>query len=265
MAYRHCMALVEVRDSQGDTAVGAAFHIGDGFYVTARHVADNEITSFIPIGPFGQPDLRDRPRVNRVLLADDEVDLALLDTGYQPRLPSYAPGRDRHHESEIPIGGHLDDWLDEGMTLFEVILMGFPPVPQARSPVLIATAGHINAVVDTYAGPHPHFIVSAIPRGGYSGGPVIYQDFLIGVVTDSLVEDGAPAELGYAAAISVEPLWNLLHANGIYPGSNADFLSAIYDHDKNAERRLLSRQVRFSRSLRMRASRYLLLLRRRDR
>ena len=33
-------------------------------------------------------------------------------------------------------------------------------------------------------------------------------------------------ELGYAAAISVEPIWSLLHRHGIYPGTNADFLRA---------------------------------------
>src|SRR4051794_11261216 len=39
--YKVCMARVMVRDSNGDLANGAAFHIGDGYLVTARHVIDD--------------------------------------------------------------------------------------------------------------------------------------------------------------------------------------------------------------------------------
>jgi hypothetical protein len=44
---------------------------------------------------------------------------------------------------------------------------------------------------------------------------------------------------GYAAAISVEPLWNLLHGQGVYPASNAGFLRAVYDSDQEADQRFL--------------------------
>jgi len=265
MAYRYCMALVEVNNDQGDREVGAAFHIGDGYYITARHVAEHEIFNFWPYDE-PEPGLRDAMGLAAIqvkrILSQPDVDLALLDTGHVPRLPHYAPGLKRHHETEVSIGGHLDDWLDEGMTLFDVVVMGYPPIPQAGRPVLVATGGHINAVIDKYGGGHPHFIVSAIPRGGFSGGPVIYQDWLVGVVTESLVRDGAPPELGYAAALSVEPLWDLLHRHGIYPGSNGDFLRAVYDGDEEASKRLLGPgHVRFSRRLRIRAPLGLLWIR----
>ena len=39
--YREAMALVEGRNDEGDTTVGSAFHLGAGFYATARHVLDD--------------------------------------------------------------------------------------------------------------------------------------------------------------------------------------------------------------------------------
>jgi hypothetical protein len=46
-------------------------------------------------------------------------------------------------------------------------------------------------------------------------------------MTESLILDDAPAVLGYGAAITVEPLWDLLLANNVYPASNADFLRQL--------------------------------------
>ena len=50
---------------------------------------------------------------------------------------------------------------------------------------------------------------------------------LLGVMTEALTLDGLPAELGYGAAITVEPLWGLLMDNGIYPASNAAFIREL--------------------------------------
>lgn len=43
--YAGSVAAVEVRTSDGDLSMGSAFHIGEGLYATARHVAQNEIVS----------------------------------------------------------------------------------------------------------------------------------------------------------------------------------------------------------------------------
>jgi hypothetical protein len=87
-----------------------------------------------------------------------------------------------------------------------------------------------------YRGPrHPHFIISPIPRGGFSGGPVVTSyGHLLGVMTESLVVDDLPAELGYGAAISVEPLWDLLMDNHIYPASNGDFIRELENPSPSA-------------------------------
>jgi hypothetical protein len=135
-------------------------------------------------------------------------------------------------EDHIIIGGHLDDWIsDDWMVLTEVLLMGYPPIPLAKERRLVAMRGEVNGVVDMYRGPpHPHFIISPLPRGGFSGGPVITSyGALLGVMTESLTLDGLPTELGYGAAITVEPLWGLLIDNHIYPASNAGFIRKLED------------------------------------
>ena len=44
--YRGAMAYIEVRKPSGDIGLGSAFHVGNGVFITARHVLDqNEIRS----------------------------------------------------------------------------------------------------------------------------------------------------------------------------------------------------------------------------
>src|SRR5205085_10330938 len=84
----------------------------------------------------------------------------------------------------IPLGTHLDDWLnDQAFVLRQVLLMGYPPVPLSKRPVLIAASAEVNAVVDPYINnSHPHFILSSMPRGGFSGGPCLVEwDFALGL------------------------------------------------------------------------------------
>ena len=53
-------------------------------------------------------------------------------------------------------------------------------------------------------------------------------------MTETLFHSGQLPEMGFAAALSVEPLWNLLHENGLYLASNADFLRELYDEQDDA-------------------------------
>lgn len=159
MAYRYCMAHVVVWNAAGDLESGSAFHVGDGYYVTARHVVDQHLVDFLPYGG-PTPDMRSSLGIDvklpEVLLpVEGTADLAILKTNHEPTLPTYGGDYRPHHDTHVPIGGHLDDWLGDGMTLFDVVMMGYPPIPQARHPVLVAVAGHLNAVVDKYGGGHP--------------------------------------------------------------------------------------------------------------
>ncbi|MGP9680258.1 hypothetical protein ACT3TC_16705 [Halomonas sp. AOP27-A1-41] len=130
----------------------------------------------------------------------------------------------------IEIGGHLDDWIGDELVLSKVLLMGFPPILFSNRPVLLASEGKVNAVVDKYNGPHPHFIIFNMGRGGYSGGPVISEyGFLLGVLTESLVMNNQSEELGYSSALSIKPLLVLLQENGIYSGKSKETIEVLLE------------------------------------
>ena len=222
--YSQCVLFLEVmRKLSRDLNIGTAFHIGEGWLLTARHVVEGrEITS---IGWNGrESDIT----VEHVLFSNnDDVDLALIQTNFALRsYPNHEHAQFASVKSDhIEIGGHLDDWIGEELILQEVVVMGYPPVPTSRAPVLVAARGEINAVVDSYSGStHPKFIISPMARGGFSGGPVLFPwGDLVGVVTESLLPDGdTSAEMGFHAVVSVEPIWNLLFQHNVFPGRNAE-------------------------------------------
>jgi hypothetical protein len=128
----------------------------------------------------------------------------------------------------IQLGGHLDDWLDNGLTMTKALVMGFPPVPFSNDAILVAVEVEVNAVVDKYNAAHPHFIVSSLPRGGFSGGPVISEyRFLLGIMTESLVYNNLAPELGFASVVSIEPLLVLLQDHDIRITDNENILYMI--------------------------------------
>lgn len=117
--------------------------------------------------------------------------------------------------------------------LSKVLVMGYPPIPLSQGPVLVAVQGEINAIVDKYCGPHPHFVISSIPRGGFSGGPVISEyKFLLGIFVESLLDADQPVELGFASVLSIEPLLVLLQENGIYIHGNSNILAEVQPNAK---------------------------------
>ena len=230
--YSPCLVSVESTGPDGNTGIGAAFHIGDGYLVTARHVVQGrDITSIVPACGYAQINLN---TIEIIYPNDEAIDLALIRSNfsleYYMNKVSYWGNPDLLKVDHIQIGGHMDDWINDGLVLFEVIIFGYPPIPTSSSPHLVAARGEVNAIIYPYIGsPHPLFIVSPTPRGGFSGGPVLTKDgWLLGVMTSALVTDNAIPEVGFGAAITVEPLWNLLHENNVFPASNAELWDEIW-------------------------------------
>ncbi len=126
----------------------------------------------------------------------------------------------------IEIGGHLNDWIGDSMVLMKVVAFGYPPIPTSPDPRLVAVRGEVNTIIDPYVGSrNPLFIISPMARGGFSGGPVLTENgWLLGVVTSSLLTDHAAPELGYGAALTIEPLWEMLFENKIFPASNINLM-----------------------------------------
>lgn len=230
-SYKRALARVTVQTMAGDLSTGTAFHIGNGWLVTAAHVLKEGTVQEIVSEQHATP-----LNVESVIFnSDDRIDLALMKTDLD--LSHYLHKTTIHGAPEgfiqtdhIEIGGHLDDWLGDELVLSKVLVMGYPPIPFSQQAVLLASEGEVNAVIDKYIGRHPHFVISCPARGGFSGGPVLSEyGFLLGVLTESLVTNDKAAETGYSCAISVEPLLSMLHDNGIYPGNNRNIIEALFD------------------------------------
>ncbi|CUI28102.1 S1 family peptidase [Dyella jiangningensis] len=228
-SYRPALVRITVQTPMGDLSTGTAFHIGDGWLVTAAHVLRDGVVQEV-VSEYASVALT----VQSVIFnKDDRIDLALMKTDldlshYLHMTTIHGSPKGFVQTDHIEIGGHLDDWLGDELVLSKVLLMGYPPVPFSQLAVLLASEGEVNAVVDKYSGPHPHFIISCSARGGFSGGPVLSEyGFLLGVLVESLVMDGKDEETGYSSAISIEPLLVMLHDNGIYPGKNRQVVEAL--------------------------------------
>jgi hypothetical protein len=225
------MVRITVKTDAGDLSNGSAFHIGDGWLATAAHVVNAGKIEEI-VSEYCSQDLV----IEKIIVHKDEkVDLAIIKTNldlnhYLTKTTIVSPPEGFVQTDHLEIGGHLDDWIGDELVLSKVLLMGYPPIPFSNGPVLLASEGEVNAVVDKYNGPHPHFVISNMGRGGYSGGPVISEyGFLLGVLTESLVMNNQSEELGYSSAISVEPLLVLLQENGVYPGKNKETIEVLLE------------------------------------
>jgi hypothetical protein len=141
----------------------------------------------------------------------------------------------------VQLGGWLDDWLGDELTLEPVLIMGYPPIPFGRGPLLVAARAEINTVLDKRTERHPYFIVSAMARGGFSGSLAISEfEAALGVTTESLIMDDQPAQLGYFAVLSVEPVYDCLDHHGVLPAVQG--MGEIYGGEPSTPR--LSRHRR---------------------
>lgn len=227
--YRGAVGFMETRNAAGEPQRGTCFHVGEGVFVTARHVLENRTVTEIGFddAPVNQELLRDpkhwgeqsHGRVNIVdgpsFHSNPQCDVACF------RVKPYPT-------AWIPLGGHLDDYLGQyELVLHRTLVIGYPPIPLVAKPTLVASVGEVNSLVDLYVGTkHPHFIISTIARGGFSGAPVLvgYNEenanggtAVLGLVTQSLTIDEQRPEQGYLAVLTVEPIYDCLERNNMLP------------------------------------------------
>ena len=229
--FRRCIAYLETVDKKGDIGIGTAFHVGDGVFVTARHVVEGRTIreiGFDDIDVVTALSIRSTP-LNEHWVArtsvidgphfhqDSTVDVACFRANYTP-------------DKFVQLGGHLDDLMTQyEFVLYRTLVIGYPPIPLTGRPVLVASCGEVNAQIEKRTGRHPHFIISTIARGGFSGAPVLvaYDEdnpsggtALLGLVTESLT-DGRDIELGYMAVLTIEPIYDCLKQHGLLPAYQA--------------------------------------------
>jgi hypothetical protein len=239
--YSPGMAYVAVQAFDGSHSIGSAFHIGEGVFITARHVVENkQVLEVRPTSPVYLP-------ISRVLkvpgVPPEQVQAEYVKfLGEEPQSPVYNHSLSLvsepvfHHDHRVdvgafrvelpesglpylPLGSHLDDWFhDIQFVLSEAIVMGYPPIPMTTAPYLVAARAEVNSVIHTWLHKHCRFILSSTPRGGFSGGVAISEsDFVLGVVTESLVINDTPSELGFLNVLSVEPIFECLGKNKMLP------------------------------------------------
>jgi Trypsin-like peptidase domain len=226
-----CTAIT-VRLPSGDEAIGTAFHVGEGVYLTARHVLEgNTILALIPDtsgwlfrdeltveAPTGgrlngeismwrihhpSPHIARGPFFHK----DPAIDVAaFVAGGIDPNTPAMA------------LGFHYDDWIEDRQWLLtKATVFGYPPVPTASGPIQLAATVEVNGVVDTYRDHYVRFVVSGPPRGGFSGGPAFHEHgFVLGMVIESL-EDLAKSDPGFFTVLSIEALHEILEQHGLTP------------------------------------------------
>lgn len=230
--FRGCIPFLETVSPDEKVGIGTAFHVGDGVFVTARHVVEgrkiqkigfddiNMTTQFafrsspgdlgrlLPVSIVSGPHFHNNPT----------VDVACFKINHTPN-------------NYIELGGHLDDLMTQyEFVLYRTLVIGYPPIPFCGEPVVVASCGEVNAQIEKYTGGHPHFIISTMARGGFSGAPVLvaYNEdnpnggtALLGLITESLGTNGRDEELGYMAVLTVEPIYDCLKQHGLLPAYQA--------------------------------------------
>jgi hypothetical protein len=248
LQYGCCMAAV-VSEAGGDEGIGGAFHVGDGVFITARHVVENRTIKEVRLT---------NPRLfYRSNLYPKQENGSYVVDANSPRMCIASDGELKiiagpHFHSDpavdvavfavsgmspgahfVPLGRHLDDWIGNGdFELSQALVLGYPPVPFSREPVLVAASCEVNAVVGLGQSQQLHFILSATPRGGFSGGLAFSEyGFALGVITQSLTLNKAAAEYGFFATTSIEALYACLSENGILPDCQKEGWDGFWDDD----------------------------------
>jgi hypothetical protein len=241
------MAYVEVENSDGTREIGSAFHVGEGVFVTAKHVVENEIREIKVSEPLPIRASEMFPEVpdEQIREMEDEMEDVL---GHVPfykywadpveidEVPFFSDNpevdlaifsvKNIHHAvGEVKLGIHWDDWIHRGTwRLSEAIVLGYPPIPMTNKPHLVSARAEVHTHVTVRHSPHVHFILSTTPRGGYSGGLAVHEGgFALGVITSSLVRDQKATELGFQAVLSIEPIRGLLRDYNLLPESQKEY------------------------------------------
>lgn len=226
--YRGCVAFVATEAPDGSIGCGTAFHVGEGVFITARHVVesrtitevgfddDSVIQGFLELPKFWGKQTHGHVNIVQGPLfhPDPRVDVACFRIEPFPK-------------AWFPLGAHWDEYLGRHeLLLHRTLVLGFPPIPLTAEPRIVASVGEINALVDLYVGGHPHFIISTMARGGFSGAPVLvaYDEenpdggtAVLGLITQSLLENDKATEQGYMAVLTIEPIYVCLERNNALP------------------------------------------------
>lgn len=253
--FEGCVIFIET-EKDGRFGNGTGFHIGDGLIVTAKHVAE-VMSRLLYKVETGQD-------VEIVLLKThlhSRADVAIIETNFVDIQETRGVVCEQNPDEykfppidRIPLLGverMFKIFLPE--LLSRTLVIGYPPVEYSQ-PALVTETGEINAIIgrggtgesskihpmfalsgevsaitEDYKREDRSFIISNLPRGGFSGGPVISEyGMLMGLAANSRVDINCALERGFFCAVSTGPIYELLKEAGLkFPGVT-DELMAIF-------------------------------------
>jgi hypothetical protein len=262
------LAYVDVQKQNGDRSVGSAFHVGDGVFVTARHVVEHNLIVEVKIPePVAVTSNEYFREVLRVDVTDEYVrdydesigkvvgSQPLHKHWLQPLEIEEGPFFPKNESLDVAVfkvkslhaaaavvrlGIHWDDWVYRRLwQLSDAIVLGFPPIPMVNEPVLVAARAEIHTFVVPRHSGSIHFILSAVPRGGFSGGVAIHEDGdALGVITSSLVYNQEPEQLGFFSVLSIEAIVQCLMAHDLFPRVQQEYHERVLGISRKTGREL---------------------------
>lgn len=152
------MAYIAVEDSRGTLGIGSAFHVGDGVFVSARHVVEGKRIAeirmtedkYISMGPNSMYIVRNgtlKISNGPFFHPDSTVDVTVFRVNNIDTRTPY-----------VTLGSHVDNWVGIGdFILSEAIVLGYPPIPFTTRPHLIAARAEINAEITLRNMRHMYF------------------------------------------------------------------------------------------------------------
>lgn len=229
LRYCNAVAFIEVETRDGVVGGATAYHIGDGIFITARHVLEDRLIRSIQTTTRGYH-LDDR---GKITLGNKKFKTAKKFTNYDRQHGRVVSGPYLSETADVAaviVEGidaptivfdyHSYPYIfdDDEIILSKVLVLGYPPVAFSDGPRLVAAKAEINTVIDKYTGGPPHFIVSAMARGGFSGGPCLTRNGLsLGMVSESLILNDQSTETGFLTVVSIRPIISLLIEYNIVP------------------------------------------------
>lgn len=245
---------IDVQKKNKETReIGTGFHIGGGYIATAKHVIENADYQVIAHKDIGSSTrkaefcaLSNDPahheehalKVEQEFFpADSKIDIAVIKTDFNSdywmsRTVSTHWKKKDHFQLDYML--YDEDLYETDILLREVFMIGYPRIPYTDHAYVVCVRADINALVGKMSTPHGHLILSSTARGGFSGAPVLNQHGkVIGICTESLNENDKLVEAGFTAALSIQPLNELLSTNNIFPhGDNYDLISEVNERQE---------------------------------
>ena len=204
------VAYVTVEDDYHDEGIGSAFHIGDGIFVTAKHVIEDK--KILEVATTKRIELTqetiDDTKESEVIIIEPKV-LNIIEGPFVNKNEDIAVFKVDLEKDFLPyvqLGSHTTHEItDNEFVLTNALVIGYPPIPFTTTPNQVVASGQVNAVIDVRHSGYVHFVLSTMARGGFSGGVALtVSGFALGLVTESLGTGESLVETGYMSILSIE-------------------------------------------------------------